>query len=253
MIYGVYQSAAGLRLQEYRQTVATNNLANVDTPGFKADSVAVVERPVASSGAGRGAARERVLDGLSGGLFATPTFTDFSPAELDVTGNPLDVALVKNGFLRVATPDGERYTRDGRLTMRQDGALVMSAGGHELLDRNGKPLRLDPQSRGKVTIDDRGRVRQGDTEVGQIGVVDFADRRDLQKSGRNLLAARDGAAAQPVDVEIRQGAVEQSGANPIRGLTDMIAATRAYEMNATLISLQDSTLGKVVNDVGRPG
>jgi flagellar basal-body rod protein FlgF len=253
MIYGIYQSAAGLQIQEYRQSLIANNIANVDTPGYKPDQVAIVERPVESAIAGGASARDRVLDKLSGGLFETPVFTDFRPGQLEITDRSLDLAIADRGFFRVRSPQGERFTRDGRLDVMSDGTLVMVANGFPVLDRAGQPIRVDPTSSQPVSVNQLGFVFQGNDEVTQMDIVDFPDHRVLGKVGRNVF---DAGGAKPTSINgelLRPGAVEQSSADPTLSMVQMIAATRAYEMNATLVSLQDQTLAKVVNDVGRLG
>lgn len=251
MIYGIYHSAAGLAVQEYRQAIISNNLANADTPGFKPDRVAVIERPVESVERGDARARHRVYDGLSGGLFETPVYTEFKQGPLERTDAPLDVALLGRGFFRVGTPEGVRYTRDGRFTISPDGTLLTQSGEHPLLSASGTPIRIDPRSRDDVSIDTLGAVFQGSAEVGRLDVVDVSDSRSMTKVGGNLFECSEDAHS--ISAELRPGAVEQSAADPIGSLTQMIAAARAYELNASLISIQDATLSKVVNDVGRLG
>lgn len=250
MIYGIYHSAAGLQIQEYRQSLIANNLANAETPGFKPDMAAIVERSPEALDGTNAKARHRVLDRMTGGLFEMPVHTDFTDGPLEVTNNPLDVAIVGGGFLRVATPEGERYTRDGRLTIDAQGSLVNASNGLAILGDNGTPIRVDPSARAEVTIHDDGTVRQGEVDVGRIALVDFDDRSRLTKQGRNLYAADD-LTTRPATGAIRSGAVEQSAVDPVNSLVQMMAASRAYEMNAALISLQDQTLNRVVNDLGR--
>ncbi len=255
MIYGLWQSAAGLQAQEYRQVIIANNLANAETPGFKADRIAFQERLNASITKGAPADRHPVLDAMTGGLFETEVYTDFSFNEsgLIPSGNRLDVAIHGDGFLAVQTADGARYTRDGRMTLDKDGTLVHVATGGAMLDRQGRPIMLDPSLPSKDTkIDSAGRVMQGEQIVGELGLVDFADRQQLEKIGHDLYSA-DNARRIQATGGIRQSFVESSGVDPVRALVDMIAATRAYEANARMITLQDETLGRAVNDVGRVG
>lgn len=251
MIYGIYQSAAGLQIQDYRHTILANNIANVNTPGFKPDEVAIVERQVEAASHAERSAKNAVLDRMSGGLYETPVYTDFKAGPMEVTDRPFDVALAKDGFFRVRTPQGERFTRDGRLEIRADGTLVTVANGDPILGRDGLPIKIDTESTKPVQITPVGSVQQGGDEVSRLDVVDFKDRRVLRKTGKNLFEAS--AKPQSIAAELRTGAVEQSGADPIMSMVDMIAATRAYELNATMIQIQDSTLGRAVNDVGRLG
>ncbi|MBN2560362.1 MAG: flagellar hook-basal body protein [Phycisphaerae bacterium] len=254
MIYGLWQSAAGLQAQEYRQAIIANNLANAETPGFKADRIAFQERLNAAATKGTPRTRHPVLDSMTGGLFETEVYTDFDSkdAPLVPTGGSLDVAIQGDGFLTVRTSDGLRYTRDGRMVMDSDGTLRHVASGGAMLDEQGLPIILDPASGGKIKIDEFGNVRQGGNLVGRVAVVDFADRQQLEKIGHDLYASDN---ARPVEANgrIRQFYHEGSSVDPVQTLVEMIAATRAYETNARMITLQDETLGRLVNEVGRIG
>lgn len=128
---------------------------------------------------------------------------------------------------------------------------MTAAGGFEVLDDAGRPVRLDRSaSAGSIAIDANGTIRQGEVAVARLGVVDFDDRSRLQKAGTNLFDA-DGARPRAGDGGVVQYAYESSGVDPVASLVRLIEATRAYQVNATMISLQDQTLGRVVNDVGR--
>jgi len=252
MVYGLYLSADGLLAQQYRQEVIANNVANVNTPGFKADRVAFAERLSESMLRRSPGARQPVLDPSTGGLFGMPVYTDYSQGSIIRSDNPLDLAISEGGFLSVQTPDGTRFTRDGRLVLGRDGQLRHAASGGKVLDVRGRPVVLDPSAKGLVKIDQAGRITQGDRAVGQIGLADFEDRQQLRKVGKNLY---DGDRARRIEASgrIQQGAYEGSGVEPAAALVDMIAASRAYEMNASLISMQDESLNRAVNDVGRLG
>ncbi|MCK6456876.1 MAG: flagellar hook-basal body protein [Phycisphaerae bacterium] len=252
MIYGIWHSAAGMQVQEYRQAVIANNLANVDTPAYKPDVVAIVERPVASATGAIPGARHPILDRLTGGLFETPTRTDFSAGAIEPTHNALDLAIIEDGFFRVETVDGPRLTRDGRLTVRDDGTLVTVAAGLPILDRAGQSIRVNARDASAVRIDDAGTVRQGAAVLGRLDLVGVADPQQLTKVGRNLFDSGT-QRLDPAGGVIRSNAVEQSAASPVTSLVQMIAASRAYELNATMISMQDATLQRVVNDLGRLG
>lgn len=252
MIYGLWQSAGGLQAQEYRQAIIANNLANAETPGFKADRIAFVERLNASQARGTGRSRNPALDRMTGGVFPTEVYTDFASADaiLLPSDKALDVGIAGDGFLTVQTPNGPRYTRDGRMTLDRDGTLVHVATGTAVLDPQGQQIVLDPSSNQKIKIDSQGVVRQGDTTVGRLALVDFPDRRVLEKTGQTLF---DAGKVRPAEAtgQIKQYAFEGSTVNPTQTLVEMITATREYEANARMITLQDETLGRLVNEVGR--
>lgn len=252
MVYGMWLSADGLLAQQQRQDVIANNLANVDTPGFKPDRVAFAERLNESLLRASSGTSLPSLGQSTGGLFARTDYTDYTQGGVLPTGNKLDVALLDKGFLKVQTPDGVFYTRDGRMTTDQSGALRHAASNGYVLSSQDQPLRVEVGSKDPVAIDQTGRIRQGTNIVGDIGVTDFENPQLLDKLGKNLYSA-DRAAPFPVRPMVRQGFVEASGVEPSRALVDMIAASRAYEMGASLISMQDESLGRLVNDVGRIG
>ncbi|HWL94549.1 MAG TPA: flagellar hook-basal body protein [Phycisphaerae bacterium] len=252
MLQGLWLSADGLIAQQYRQDVIANNLANVDTPGFKPDRVAFSER--LNEARLRGALGDSHPAYLrsTGGLFSRAEYTDFKPGHVIPTQNPLDVALLGDGFLQVRTAEGEFFTRDGRLTTDIDGTVRHIASGGAVLTEQGRPLQIDLALREPLTIDSAGRVRQGSDIAGDLAIVDFQDRSELDKVGQNLFSA-DRARPTAGAASVKQGFVESSGVDPSTTLVEMIAASRAYEMGASMISLQDQTLGRVVNDVGRIG
>ncbi len=187
---------------------------------------------------------------MPGGLFETPVHTDFSQALIELSTSPLDVAVDGDGFLTVQTPDGPRYTRDGRMTLNRDGELRHASSGYPVVDAEGKPILLDSTQTSRIKIDELGRVKQGERDAGRLAIVDFADRSGLEKTGQNLFAAD---RARPITASgtVRQFATEGSGADPVTSLVEMIDATRAYQLNATMLTLQDESLGRLVNELGR--
>ncbi len=252
MVYGLWLSADGLLGQQYRQEVIANNLANVDTPAFKADRVAFIERLTEAAQSGLPGMRNPILDPSTGGLFGLPAYTDFSPGRVIPTENPLDLAILDDGFLTVGTPEGIFYTRDGRLTLDSYGRLRHEASGGLVLDPQNRPIAVDPSARHVLKIDSTGRVSQGPIVSGRLALSAFEDPQRLEKIGQNLYDATNARRfdAQP---RMHQFAYEASGVEPSAGLVDMISASRAYQMNATLISMQDETLGRLVNEVARIG
>jgi flagellar basal-body rod protein FlgF len=252
MIYGLWQSAGGMAAQDYRQSVLSNNLANADTPGFKADRISFQERLGAARAAGSPPGGNSILDALSGGVFETSVYTDFSQGGLDKTEGKLDTALDGEGFFSVQGRTGTSYTRDGRMIMDKTGTLIHAASGRPMLSAEGRPIVLNPSDKTEITIDAAGRIRQGGEVSGTLGIVAFDDPRKLTKAGENLYAA-DGARSRESHAEVRQGYYETSGVKAVDALVEMIAASRAYQMNATMISMQDQSLGRAVNDVGKVG
>ncbi len=250
MLYGIYQSAGGLQVNQYRQEVLANNLANIATVGFKPDLAVARERQTAQREDGADPAlTDPIAEGLTGGSLVAPTYTLFKAGPIEPTGNPLDVAISGEGFFAVQDGKEERYTRSGRFMIDADGTLVTVAGHHPVLTAEGGHVVV-PKSAGKVRIDAGGQVRAGQLSLGQLKVVDFQDKMNLKKTGKNLMQSLGG---RPVELEptLLTGAVEASAVDPTATMVAMIEASRAYQLNATLVGLADSTLGRAVNDIAR--
>lgn len=250
MVYGIYQSAAGLQLNQYRQEILANNLANLDTAGFKRDFATIRERrPASSEQAAQMGSSDRALAGLTGGSLVAPTHTSLDQGTLDQTNGRLDVALMGDGFFTVQDGNDVRYTRDGRLTINEAGELV-TVSGHKVLGEGGEPIVVPDNLRAKATITSAGDVRAGATELGRIGMVDFKGKSNLRKVGANLFDAQ-GAEPTESHASLQVGFVEQSNVEPMDAMVSMIQVSRAYELNATMLNLADSTLGRAVNDIAQ--
>lgn len=250
MIYGLYVSAAGMMANDYRQDVVANNLANTQTAGFKPDVSIFQQRLTERMEDGpRFPMPEPAFEQLSGGLQVYPTQTQFVQGALEATGRQLDLALVGDGFLKVNQDDQIGYTRDGRLELGRNG-LLQTLGGAPVLDENDQPILLDRHNAVVITRD--GGIYQQDERVATLGLVDLPEKTGARKLGGNLFEYRGTLPPSPAaNTVIEPGFIERSGADPVEQMTMLIQATRAYQANATLISYQDQTLGRAVNDVGR--
>jgi len=248
MLYGLYQSAAGMMVNEYRQDVVANNLANADTVGFKRDVATFSERQIARlAGLRRGPAAGE-LDRLSGGVWLGPTYVDFGEGPLKQTGNDLDVALAGPGFFVVRDHSGRvLLTRDGRFVMDRDGRLVAATDGAEVLGVGGQPIRLNPYG-GPARIDEDGNVHQRGAIVGRLSITDVRDYGALRKVGAGRFAF-DATATAPAAAHVIPGHVESSGVEPVRELVSMLEASRAYQINAQMLRLQDESAGRLINAV----
>lgn len=259
MNYGLYMSASGVLTGRQRMDVAANNLANVNTTAFKPDMAGAMQRaparlednlPFLDS--------DRMLERLGAGALAAPTMTDFSPAGPKPTGNPLDVAIEKEGFFVVRSAQGEgenalRFTRDGRFTLDSDGRLVMAGSGLPVIGENNQPITLDPSQRAEIGGD--GAIRQGGQEVAQLQVVTLSDTDALHKTGRNLYRAEPGAVAQrqPAQTSLRPGAVERSAVNPIDEINAVTKASGAVRNNTRMIDMHDQIMDLAINTFGSVG
>jgi flagellar basal-body rod protein FlgF len=171
-----------MRANQHRQDVLANNLANASTPGFKPDLALVREWSATAGLTGRTSVPAITMP-------VALTHTDFTAGPVERTGNPLDAAITGDGFFKIQTPDGTRYTRDGRFTLSAAGELVTVAGGHPVLGAQEEPIVLPPVLAGRARIDAGGHVTAGEAQFGRIGIVRFEDTSGLHKTGGNLLAA----------------------------------------------------------------
>jgi flagellar basal-body rod protein FlgF len=217
--------------------VVANNLANMETTGFKSDNSVFEEylMPVARADNFPGAAKRLSY------VQDRATWHNLSQGQLQQTGNPLDVALDGNGFLVVQAPQGERYTRNGALQLSATGQLVTSEG-YPVLGDNG-PIVLQPLDREvSISADGRISVLEGPTagaesQRGKLRVVSFAQPDSLQKDESTLFApGDDGAAPQAApNVKIVQGSIEKSNVHGVASMTRMIEITRNYSEVAQML------------------
>ncbi|MDI3279769.1 MAG: flagellar basal-body rod protein FlgF [Bacillota bacterium] len=261
MLRGLYTAASGMLLEKTRTDVIANNLANVNTTGFKRDSLLTEAFPQLLLHRLDDPVQQMPLvpwppvdlrppvGWVGVGAAVQGTATDFTQGQLVVTDNPLDVALVGRGFLVVEERGGLRYTRNGSLALDSEGYLVTSEGAR-VLGLNG-PVAV---SGSKIQITAEGEVLVDGAYVDTLQVVDFPEPAGLVKEGDSLYRATAAAGApQPAEAEVRQGVLERSNVNSIQEMIDLIAATRAYEANQKMVLTQDQLLGKAVNEVGRVG
>jgi len=250
--YGLWLSAAGMKVNEHRQTLLANNMANAQTTGFKHDLAVVMQRRVESKeNAGGLPFAHPVLDGLPGGVNVRPAYHSEEQGPIEWTGKPLDVAIQGEGFFAVSDGEVTRYTRNGEFAANSQGELVMAneAGRWRVLDEGGAPIRMD-EAGGELSVSDRGTVRQGNIVVGTIGLMTSEDPRALRKVGENLFEAST-EGMKPASGRLITGSREGSTFDVMQGLASMIEASRAYQMNATLIQLQDQLTQQAVSTLGR--
>jgi len=204
--------------------VLSNNLANVNTTGFKRDTpVFKLHSPEAAEAYGKDTASARLAEAWSS---LDSEATDFTQGSLQTTGNSLDFALNGDGFFGLQTAGGEVFlSRDGSFQVDEEGFLA-SRAGHRVLGADNQPIKIPV---GDLSVDDSGVARVAGKAIGTIGVFDIADREALVKMGGNMWTNPDGDPLVPAGGQIRQFHLEGSNVEPIRALTELIAVTRYYE------------------------
>jgi flagellar basal-body rod protein FlgF len=229
------------RVLQRRLDVSANNLANLNTTGFKADDV--LAEDVSTSARAEDAPFDiRFVRDI--GLVR-----DMGQGPIASTGNPLDLAIEGEGFFMVQGANGDRlYTRDGALSIAGDGRLVTS-DGRAVLSSGGAPIQLDPQGE-SPSIGRDGVIRVAGVEAGQIGVVSFAAPGALEKVGDNLWSAQDQAAA-PFEGVVVQGALEGSNVRPVNEITRLIEITRAYQSVSNIVANADELRRSAIERLGR--
>ena len=247
MIRSMYISATGMFTQRQRMDVITNNIANVDTTGYKADQAITrsFEDMLISRINDQG--RMTQVGPLNTGAYMDGIATNFTSGNVESTGISTNMCIQGSGFFPVQTPDGVRYTRAGAFTMDVQGNLV-TPEGFPLLGEGNAPIRLEP---GAFSVSATGDITQKDAIAGRVNIVDFADTTPLRKVGDNLFDANGAQTRAAEGFTVLQGAVETSNVNEASEASDMITVSRLYEANQRMLRASDEMLGRAVNDIAR--
>lgn len=250
MMDSLYIGATGMHAQQQNVDSIANNLANVNTTGFKKNRVAFTDAyyKAAASAAQSDGVAAPVLVGM--GTLVSSSAKSFAPGEIKQTNGALDIAIRGNGFLEVQLPDGtSAYTRHGALRVTKDGVLGTSEG-HALKQQIQVPIEAL-----EIVIDEVGTVsaRMADekalVEIGQLELTAFPNPEGLDPIGENLFLAsqRTGSpvVAKPGEDglgSIAQGFLESSNVQLAEEMVNLVLAQRAYELNAKVIQASDEML-----------
>jgi flagellar basal-body rod protein FlgG len=257
MIRSLWIAKTGLDAQQTQLDVISNNLANVSTNGFKR-ARAVFEdllyQTLRQPGA-QSSQQTQLPSGLQVGTGVSPVATVkiFTQGNLQLTGNPLDVAIQGNGFFQVLQPDGSvAYTRDGAFQTDSQGVLVTSSGYPV------QPQITIPANALSVTIGQDGTVSalqpgsSRPTQVGALQLVSFVNPAGLQSAGENLYLESGSSGTPSANPpgsnglgRLKQGSVETSNVNVVEELVSMIQTQRAYEINSKAITTADQMLQRL--------
>ncbi len=225
--------------------VIANNLANLNTTGFKADDVIFQEylMPKAKEENFQAGKDRRISF-----VWDRATWNNMSQGDLNPTGNPLDVAIGGKGFFSVQTPNGERLTRNGAFQIDAQYRLVNNQG-QPVLGESG-PIVFEPTDT-NITIAPDGTISSQGGLRGRLRISDVANPKDLKKEGDNLFSLEQGVAAQRVQFpSVRQGFVERSNVQSVTQISRMIEVTRAYASLASMMDRHDQMRRDTLRDLG---
>ena len=265
MNYGMYVAASGVLVNSHRMDVLANNLANVNTPGFKPQLADIQARQPEriEDGPFDPDLSRQMLEQIGGGLFAAQHTTSYDAASIVDSGMELDVALTQaNTFFAVQTADettgelGVQLTRNGRF-MRNDAGQITTQAGHPVLGEGDVPITI-PGGTSQISISNDGEVtfRGGDGEpVGSARLqVVTTDTTMLEHRGEGFFHMAAGDHRTPVEHPgVRQFHYEGSGTNAVSTMMEIVAATKAATGNANMIRYHDQMLNQSINTFARLG
>lgn len=247
--YGLYVSAEGAAAQSLRMEVLSNNLANVDTPGFKRQLAILQARHSEAIEQGLNGTGSGTLNDIGGGVEVAETLTEYGQGTLRKTGNTTDMAIQGEGFFMVSGEDNERLlTRAGNFIVTSDGRLT-TQDGSAVLSQDFSPIQLSPNVPWDVS--DEGFIRQGGQQI-PLALVKPNFPADLVHQGESTFRAiADPTPVAPNERNVRSGYLELSGVKPTTAMMEMIEASRAFESNVKVIQHQDEMIGQLLSRVLR--
>jgi flagellar basal-body rod protein FlgG len=253
MLRGLYTAYTGMEAQQQKMDIVSNNLANANTSGFKQDNVVFksfsevlaikINDPESKS--------NEQVGSMTLGVQIDNVYTNFEQGALNLTEDPLNLAIEGDGMLVVAkqNEDGsfeERYTRDGSLTVSQNGELITKDGFY-VLGQEG--IITLPQ--GQWTVSQDGSIQVNNEVVDKIQLTGFDNLLGLKKIGDSQYEMTDQTEKTEFTGALRQGYQEASNVNSVKEMIEMIGLQRIYEANQKVLSTYDETLDNVVNNVGK--
>ena len=254
MINGLYTATSGMLMQQTRLDVISNNLANVNTTGFKKEqAVFSVFRPHEERLPQTWIRDTLYNKSINTAVILDDIYTNHENGELKQTGNVFDLALVKeNAFFSIDTPWGVRYTRAGDFTMNENGDLVTREGYPVMSNQEGgAPINIPDGTH--ISTDREGNIYSDGIVINTLGLSEFDDLSYLQKVGRNLFAAVDIEPTLATAPQMYQGFLEQSNVNPISEMVRMIDASRGYEIYSKVVQTHDQILSTSANKIAEMG
>ena len=257
MLRGLYTAHTGLRNEQNRMDILTNNLANASTVGFKKEGSTsqpfreVLAVKIKDSSVGLGTVQPIGHSRL--GVKIGENYTDYTQGSFRITDNTYDLALAGSGFFALEYTDSQgetstKYTRAGNFTLTQEGYLVNNDGMY-VLDTQNRRIQLDTLK--DAAIDSIGSIIQDGRQGARIQVTDFEDYDYLEKFGDTFFQPVEGATPMEGSAEVKSGVLEMSNMSVISEMVNMIAVTRAYESNQKIMQTYDESLGIAVSQLGK--
>lgn len=247
MINGIYLATSGMNVEQKRMDVLSNNLANINTAGYKKEKVVFqvyTDRQISNT------SNDTQLGDYSGGVIIGQSLIDLSDGNIKYTGNNLDFCVNGKNFFTVAAPDGQQYlTKDGSFNLNAEGFLI-NKDGYFVLGSNGNIQLTGP---GTLSVDEKGSITFNEKNIGTLAITAAASEEDVRMIGSSYFVLKEGstAAAANTDASIKQGYIENSNVNGVSEMVDMISITRAYEANQKMINMQDEMLAKATSVIGK--
>lgn len=264
---GIFTALSGALAQTTKIDTIANNIANVNTTGFKRDQqtfgeylTAMEKEPQVIQVPRVPGSIESFYDmngGDKGFVNATGTYTNFEQGSLKHTGGKLDLAIDGAGFFEISSPSGVQLTRAGNFTIDGNGQLVTKDGhavlleGDEMADPEQRTVKFSGQA--PAYISDAGEVFEGEKKLGKISLLQIKNPDSLQKVGNNYYSIKPNMQAEFSKVTVpnlKQGFIETSNVNIVSEMTEMITAQRVFEGTQKAISAYDAMADKLINQVG---
>jgi flagellar basal-body rod protein FlgG len=245
----VYTVASGGMASLERLEAVSQNLANANTAGYKAGKVVFEVRPLTRDGEVSGLSLDPILGRTAAQVAEVAIVRDFAQGPVRSSGNPLDAALTGEGFFVVATPRGERYTRQGSFALDRDGYLVTHHGERVQGDRGA--IRVGG---GEIAMGEDGSITADGVAVGRLKVVSFGPTPQLVPEGAGLFAPLRGVAATPIDaasVRLEPGAVEGSNVDAVASMVELVEVSRGFESYMRTLQRLDEIAQRSINEVGK--
>jgi flagellar basal-body rod protein FlgG len=235
---GNMEALEGAIILERKLQVASSNMANLETKGFKAQGITFEEYLL------------KEQDGTNRTAKGEVTWADFSQAPVRFSGNPYDFAIDGEGFFVIQTPNGQMYTRDGSFRLDSEYRLVTRQGYPVLGD--GAPITLEDTTGTGVWLSEDGNFFVDETMTARLDVVTFDNQAGLRRVGGNFFKATGSSGpAVPAETPVKQGYTEDSNVNSMREMVHLIDLYRGYEMQQKALQAGDQLDSKAANELGK--